>query len=180
MATKKTIADKSPSAWALARISLGLIFLWAFFDKLFGLGYATCRDATTDTVSLVCKKAWVEGGSPTAGFLGHATKGPLTDFYQGLVGQSWVDWLFMGGLLLIGIALVAGIAMRLAAISGSLLLLMMWSAVLPPANNPLLDDHIVYIIVLMGLALLPASQQKWSLQAWWAKQSLASQIPILK
>ena len=35
---------KALYALALARISLGLIFLWAFFDKLWGLGFATCRD----------------------------------------------------------------------------------------------------------------------------------------
>ena len=28
-------------AWFAARIGMGFIFLWAFVDKLFGLGYAT-------------------------------------------------------------------------------------------------------------------------------------------
>jgi len=28
----------------ILRISFGLIFLWAFFDKLFGLGFATASD----------------------------------------------------------------------------------------------------------------------------------------
>ena len=29
--------------WGLTRISIGLVFLWAFFDKLFALGFATGR-----------------------------------------------------------------------------------------------------------------------------------------
>ncbi len=27
--------------WGIFRLGMGWIFLWAFFDKLFGLGYAT-------------------------------------------------------------------------------------------------------------------------------------------
>lgn len=178
MAAKKVADDKGAYAFALARISLGLIFLWAFFDKLIGLGFATCRDATTNAVTVGCSKAWLGGGSPTAGFLQHGTSGPLAGFYQGLAGHTWVDWLFMLGLLGIGVALTLGIAMRLAAVTGSLLLLMMWSAALWPANNPILDDHIVYIFVLMGLAKA-GNTQKLSASKWWSQQSLPKKYPIL-
>ena len=40
--------------WAIARISLGWIFLWAFLDKTFGWGFATPAN-----------RAWIAGGSPT-------------------------------------------------------------------------------------------------------------------
>ncbi len=165
-------------ALGLARISLGLIFLWAFFDKLLGLGFATCHNAVKDTVQVACSQAWIKGGSPTAGFLGHATKGPLVDFYHALSGHAIVDWAFMAALLLIGVALLLGIAMRLAVVFGSLLLLMMWSAVLPPANHPVLDEHIVYVFLLMAL---PASNtnQKLSLGRWWGKQKLVKRFPFL-
>ncbi len=166
-------------ALALARISLGLIFLWAFFDKLIGLGFATCRDAKTDVVTQMCSKAWLEGGSPTLGFLKFGTKGPLADFYQSLAGNSLVDWLFMGGLLLIGTALVLGIGMRLATITGSLLLIMMWSAALPPDNNPILDDHIVYILLLLALGATN-KQQVFGLRGWWVKQSIVKTYPVLE
>ncbi len=175
-ASKKT--DKNPLVWASLRISLGFIFLWAFFDKLLGLGFATCRNAETNLVNVMCSKAWVEGGSPTLGFLKFGTKGPLADFYQGLAGVAWVDWLFMLGLLLIGLALVTGVAQKLAAISGSLLLLMMWSATLLPDNNPILDDHIIYILVLWGV-YLNRGNAKWSLQNWWKNQSLVRKFPLL-
>lgn len=157
---------KALYALALARISLGLIFLWAFFDKLWGLGFATCRDPETDVVTTMCSKAWAEGGSPTTGFLKFATDGPFADFYRGLAGQAWVDWLFMLGLLAIGVALTFGIAVKLAAVAGSVLLLMMWTAVLPPENNPLIDDHVVYVFLLAAIAYLDGRQalglgKKW-------------------
>lgn len=125
----------------LARIGLGLIFLWAFFDKVFGLGFATKAD-----------QSWLDGVSPTAGFLGHAARGPLTGFYHALAGQPIVDWLFMIGLLALGIALVSGKFLKIAGYAGALLMLLMWSVALPPTNNPLLDEHIIYGLLLLGIA----------------------------
>lgn len=176
---KKQKEDKSLYAWALARISLGLILLWAFFDKLIGLGFTTCRDAKTDAVTVMCENAWVEGGSPTTGFLKFAAKGPLEGFYSSLAGNTLVDILFMAGLFLIGFALVLGIGMKIATLSGVLLMLMMWSAVLPGENNPVLDDHIINIIILIGL-LLANDRQKWGLRNWWVKQPLVKRYPVLE
>lgn len=178
-AKRKTTKDRSLYAWAAMRIGLGFIFLWAFLDKMFGLGFATCRDAKTEQVSMLCEKAWVEGGSPTVGFLKFGTKGPFADFYQSLAGNNFVDLLFMSGLLLIGIALITGIATKLAAISGSLLLFLMWTAVLLPENNPVLDDHIIYIVALAGI-YLSNDQQVWGLKDWWEKQPLAKAAPFLR
>lgn len=176
----KNISSKNNIiVWALLRISVGFIFLWAFIDKLFGLGFATCRDAKTDVVSLMCEKSWISGGSPTEGFLKFGTHGPLADLYQSLAGIAVVDWLFMLGLLLIGIALISGTALKLATIFGSLLLFMMWTATLPPANNPFLDDHLIYILVLWGV-YLNRDGAKWSLRGWWLRQSVVKKFPILQ
>jgi thiosulfate dehydrogenase [quinone] large subunit len=140
---------------AALRIGLGWIFLWAFLDKLFGLGHET-----------ESKAAWINGGSPTSGFLGHATVGPFAGLYQNIAGQAWADWLFMIGLAGIGTALIAGIAIRIAAASGALLLVLMWSAVLPPENNPFLDDHLIYALVLIALALVKAGHVFGLGRAW--------------
>ncbi len=128
-----------------ARLSLGWVFLWAFLDKTFGLGHETASSAS-----------WLNGGSPTKGFLGSATAGPLKGIYHELAGQWWVDTLFMVGLLAIGSALLLGVAMRFAACAGALLLVLMWSAVLPPASNPFMDDHLIYALVLVLLAAIGA------------------------
>src|SRR4051812_16469768 len=143
---------------ATIRLSLGWTFLWAFLDKAFALGHETGVDAQTGAVDYFGPAAWIHGGSPTAGFLGFATKGPLADFYQGLAGNAVVDWAFMLALLGIGLALTLGIGMRIAAVSGAALLVMMWSAVLPPANNLFMDDHLVYALVLVLLALVGAGK----------------------
>lgn len=86
---QKPIYDKSLYAWAAVRLAIGFTFLWAFFDKLLGLGFSTCRDASTNVVNVMCEQSWYQGGSPTAGFLKFATKGPLADFYQGF-GRQYI------------------------------------------------------------------------------------------
>ncbi|MDX6743886.1 DoxX family membrane protein [Actinocorallia sp. A-T 12471] len=154
--------------WAAVRLALGWIFLWAFLDKTFGLGHETARDA-----------AWVNGGSPTEGFLAHAAEGPFQGFYQGLAGHAVIDWLFMLGLLGVGAALLLGVALRPAAAAGAVMLVMMWTAVLPPANNPFMDDHIVYALVLVGLALTNAGDTL-GLGRAWARLPLVRQRPFLR
>ncbi len=152
---------------AVIRLALGWIFLWAFLDKTFGLGHETPSDA-----------AWIHGGQPTAGFLVNATTGPFADFYRDLAGQAWVDWVFMIGLLGIGLALVLGIGMRIAAAAGAIMLVLMWTAVLPPANNPFMDDHLVYALVLVALALAGAGRTL-GLGRWWESTALVRRWPVL-
>ena len=152
----------------ITRIAMGFIFLWAFLDKTFGLGFATLKE-----------NAWLAGGSPTSGFLTFAVKGPLTFFYNSLAGNIFVDWLFMLGLLLIGLSLILGIFNKLATYSGSLLLLLMYSSLIPPENNPLLDDHIIYILLLFILNYYNA-REKLGLGKIWAKTSLVKKVKILE
>ena len=160
----------APVRYLLAgiRLALGWIFLWAFLDKTFGLGHET-----------TAAKSWVNGGSPTEGFLGSATKGPFTGFYHSIAGAGLTDLLFMGALLAIGGALILGVAMRLAAGGGALLTLMMWTAVLPPASNPFMDDHLIYAAVLIVLALLGAGSTL-GLGAIWAEIPLVRRTAWLK
>lgn len=176
--------SKNSNQWlyrviALARIALGFVFVWAFLDKLIGLGYTTCLDAKTDVVTRFCKTAWLQGGSPTAGFLKNATKGPFADMFQGLASVAVVDWLFMLGLALIGLSLILGIGVRIATITGSILMFMMWLSVIPPANNPLIDEHIIYILLLM-IINFSNPQQTWGGGRWWSKQKLVKKLPILQ
>ena len=58
--------------------------------------------------------AWINGASPTEGFLKFGADGPFQGFYNSIAGAALVDWLFMLGLLGIGLALTLGIATRLA------------------------------------------------------------------
>jgi thiosulfate dehydrogenase (quinone) large subunit len=145
---------------AALRLSLGWIFLWAFLDKTFGLGHETTH-----------AQAWIHGGSPTKGFLSFAAAGPFKGFYHSISGQGWADWLFMLGLLCIGVALLAGVTMRIAAAAGVVMLVLMWSVVLPPANNPFMDDHLIYALLLVLLAAFGAGSTI-GLGRWWQSLSV--------
>jgi len=165
-------------ALAVLRIAFGLTFLWAFFDKLLALGYATGR-APNGTVDRFGDAAWIHGGSPTKGFLAFGADGPFKDFYHSIAGDPWADWLFMIGLLGIGIALTFGVGMRIAGVSGALLYLLMWSVVLPPENNPVIDDHILGAITVIVLALTNAGDT-WGLGRWWSKTEAVERYPALR
>ncbi|WP_185445794.1 hypothetical protein [Kribbella qitaiheensis] len=164
----RTVGVAAGRAFAVLRIAFGLTFLWAFVDKVFGLGYATPAG-----------KGWLDGGDPTAGFLGKGAKGPFESFYHSLVGDFWVTPLFMIGLAGIGLALTLGIGMRIAAVAGTLLYLMMWAAALPPTTNPVIDDHILGAITLITLALVAAGNV-WGLGRGWNKVELVQRYPWLR
>ena len=83
--------------WAALRLGMGWTLLWAFIDKLFGLGFATAAD-----------KAWLAGGSPTYGFLAFGIKGPFAEMYAAIAGNAVVDWLFMLDLAFVGATLLLG------------------------------------------------------------------------
>jgi thiosulfate dehydrogenase [quinone] large subunit len=119
---------------------LGSVFLWAFLDKAFGLGYATPREGS-----------WFNGGSPASGYLA-SRQGTFGDLFQGMAGQAWVDWSFMLGMLLVGTALVLGVALWPAAVGATALMGMLWLSALPLENNPAVDDHLVYIAAAVALA----------------------------
>jgi thiosulfate dehydrogenase [quinone] large subunit len=155
-ATSPRAATAARYLLAGIRIALGFIFLWAFLDKVFGLGFAT-----------VSAKSWLNGGNPTRGFLS-SSKGPFSGFFHTIAGTGFANVLFMGGLLAIGTALILGIGMRLAAAGGALLTVMMWAVVLPPASNPIMDDHLIYAAVLIVLALLGAGNTLGLGRAWAA------------
>lgn len=155
------------------RIGFGVTFLWAFFDKLLGLGYATGVNPETGAVDRFGPDAWINGGSPTFGFLtfGVPADNPLQGFFNGIAGDAWVNWLFMLSLLGIGLALTFGVGMRIAAASGALLYLMMWLASLPLENNPVVDEHILGMLTMVVLATTLAGDT-WGLGKVWARTSL--------
>ena len=154
--------------WIVLRIFMAWIFLWPFFDKLFGFGLSTTSE-----------NAWIAGGSPTSGFLSFATSGPFSEVFQSLAGSVFIDWVFMIGLLLIGLALLLGIGIKPAVISGSILLFLMWLAVLPPEHNPFLDEHLIYIIILIGIGIAKGGDY-FGFGKWWSQTNIIKKYPNLK
>jgi thiosulfate dehydrogenase [quinone] large subunit len=165
----ETPTTRTAAPWlALLRLVTGFVFLWSFLDKLFGLGYASPSD-----------RAWIKGNSPTEGFLRSIAVGPLQDTFHSWAGQEWVDWLFMVGLASVGIAVILGIGLRIAAVSGTLMMAFLWISQWPPAqhtstgeptgsNNPLVDAHVIYAVALIVIAATRAGDY-WGLGRTWVR-----------
>lgn len=152
----------------VTRISFGCIFFWAFIDKLFGLGFATPPD-----------KAWLLGSAPTLGFLTKSTYGPFAAFYQSLAGNPLVDWLFMLGLLLLGLSLILGIGIKVAGYSGTILMLLMYFSIIPPKNNPLFDEHVIYALILLAFTQMKVGH--WiGFGKLWSRTKLVKQYQCLE
>jgi len=152
--------------WAVTRLCMGWVFLWPFLDKTFGLGHGT---KSAD--------AWISGGNPTKGFLSGSI-GPFSSIYHSIAGAGLVNWLFMVGLISIAVMLLLGIGMRFACAAGALMVVLMWSASLPPEDDVFMDNHIIYALVLIGLALVGAGNTL-GLGRWWTKTSLVQRFPWL-
>jgi thiosulfate dehydrogenase (quinone) large subunit len=145
---------------AVLRIATGFVFLWAFLDKTFGFGYATPS-----------AKSWINGGSPTKGFLSSVEAGPLKGFFHSIAGTAFANWAFMLGLLGIGLALILGIGLRVSAVAATIMMAMMWLAEWPVASgssNPIVDYHVIYALGAVVAALTYAGHT-WGFGKVWAK-----------
>jgi len=158
----------SARLFAVLRVATGFIFLWAALDKIFGWHYSTAGE-----------KSWLNGNSPTKGFLSSIDQGPFASLFNDLAGRTVIDILFVAGLFAVGVAVIAGVALRIAAVSGALLMVMMWAAEWPLAQmtnageatgstNPLVDYHIIYALVLFVLVAVSAGRT-WGLGPVWEK-----------
>jgi len=169
-ATEPGLATVAPTpariAIAALRVVLGFYFLWAFVDKLFGFGFATPAE-----------RAWINGGSPTTGFLS-GVKGPFAGAFHVIAGAAWADWLFMAGLLGIGVAMITGAGLRIAAAAGTLLMLFMFFAEWPAATtvvdgkvvsgstNPVVDSH-WHEALLLIISAVTLAGDTWGFGKWW-------------
>jgi len=152
-----TIADRS---LAVLRLATGFIFLWAFLDKTFGLGFSTPTE-----------RAWINGGTPSQGFLmSDAVTGPLKGFFAS-IASPLTDVLFMAGMLGIGLAVMLGIGLRISAVAGSAIMVLMYLAEWPftafaSSTNPIVDYHIIYALALIVVAATAAGST-WGFGAQW-------------
>jgi len=151
---------------------MGFIFLWAFFDKTFGLGFST-----------PVERAWINGGTPSQGFLkGDAVVGPLKPFFAGIASPA-SDVLFMIGMLAIGVAVMLGIGLRVSAVAGTVILVLMYLAEWPfganaASNNPVIDYHIIYALALIVVAALSAGDT-WGFGRQWKQLAFVQKMPWL-
>ena len=80
---------------------------------------------------------------------------------------------------MIGISLVFGIASKLGTIGCVLFMIVMYTLVLPPSDNPVLDDHIIMILAMLVVYFF-GGFEKLSFFKKWKDFLLVKKFPILE
>lgn len=101
-----------------------------------------------------------------AGYLNNIPAGNPFGFWSMMAGVPMVDMLVTWGLLLTGLGLIFGALFRWSAFWASVMNLMFWASSLegglmqglPIAHGWVIDSHIVYIMLLFGLAAFGAGR----------------------
>ena len=144
---------------ALLRIAMGWLFFYAGITK-------------------ILNPEWSANG-----YLVGAKTFPA--FYQWLTQPEIlpiINFANKWGLLLIGIALILGIGVRIAAGAGMLLMILYYFPVLTfptiGKNSYIIDEHIIYALALW-LLTAAHSGRVWSLYPWCAKLPLCARWPFL-
>lgn len=125
---------------ATAVVSLRLVMGWLFFYS---------------GITKVLDPEWT-----ASGYLVHAVPegNPFAGIWTVLAGMPMVDILFQFGLTLVGLGLMLGAFTRWNAFWGSVMMLLIWASSLPLKHGIVVDKHIVYIAVLVGLSAVGAGR----------------------
>ncbi len=144
----------------LLRLSLGSLFFYAGITKVFDPNWSA--------------SFYLKGAKTFPAFyqwLLHPEILPLVNFLN--------EW----GLTLIGLALILGVFVRLAGISGAVLMLLYYFPVLdfpyPNAHALIVDEHIVYAAALLLLASFRAGRV-FGLEKWCERLPICSRFPRLR
>ncbi|MCJ7491187.1 MAG: DoxX family protein, partial [Dehalococcoidia bacterium] len=103
----------------------------------------------------------------------------LGDWFQSLgTNQAALDVinpLVIWGQVLIGVTLVLGLFTRAGLFWAAAMMMMFYLAVFPPANNPFMDEHLVYIVIFGLLGALGAGRilgvDAWIERIPWVKRN---------
>jgi len=103
-----------------------------------------------------------------AGYLANAIPegNPFMGMWGSMAGSPLIDMLVMWGLTLTGIGLIVGAFVRWNAFWGAVMMMLFWAAALeggllaglPLAHGWVVDDHVVYAMLLFGLGAIGAGR----------------------
>ena len=166
---KRFMTDPGAFTFGILRVLIGFMLFWAFLDKTFGLGYPTAPG-----------QGLIDGGSPTKGFLMHASNGTFGWLFEPMVDISGLlDIVIVLAMFALGVGLILGIGKRLCCVGGMLMFFIFYLAVSPLSDNPIIDYHVIYIVVLFGV-LFTNSCSVIGLGEWWKDTTLVKRFPILE
>ena len=159
--------EKGEYVLAVFRILIGWLMLWAFFDKMFGLGYQTPGGS-----------GYIDGVSPSS-FVSFVTSGAFSGFYNSVAGNGLVDVILLLGCLILGVTLILGFASKLTSVAATAFFLIMYSLVIPPTDNPLIDYRVVLAVGLWAIYFL-GGYDRLSVNGWWKGLPIVKRFPILQ
>ena len=143
-----------PTAVAIGRVVIGVIFLWAGLEKVIGgAGEWSAKGflafGTSGTLGWPFVTEVVEG----------TVFNPTHDFWVGLSANagamSAINLLVPFGQVAIGTALILGIATRFASFMGALMMLFFFFAAWDFAYG-IVNQHLTYAVVTFGLGVIGA------------------------
>lgn len=121
--------DKSLIALFCLRVAFGWLLFYSGFQKL-----------------IMAK------GFSAKGFLLNV-HGPFSSFFLPLAGNPTVDQMVVWGEILIGLCLILGLLIRFASFWGIIMMLLFYLAEFPPQHAFIVDEHIIYSILLVFFML---------------------------
>ena len=90
-----------------------------------------------------------------------------------------LDIVIVLAMFALGVGLILGIGKRLCCVGGMLMFFIFYLAVSPLSDNPIIDYHVIYIVVLFGV-LFTNSCSVIGLGEWWKDTTLVKRFPILE
>ncbi|MCL4354181.1 DoxX family membrane protein [Patescibacteria group bacterium] len=140
--------DKSLITIFFLRIAIGWLLFYSGFGKLLS-------------------------GFSAKGFLLNL-HGTFSAFFLPLAGNNLVDGLVVWGELLIGLCLILGLLVRFAGFWGIVMMLLFYFASFPPKHAFLIDEHIIYALILVFFMVSNAGH------FWGLDKKLEKVLPQLK
>jgi|SRR3989344_2972602 len=126
----------------LLRLGIGWLLFYAGWSKVVTF-FTEAQDWTATGYILGNVKA---GGHPFANLL------------EPFANNVLVDYLNAYGLLLIGLTLILGLLVRWSAFWGIILMILYYLSIFPPEHAFVVDDHVIYALVLIFLAVVGAGR----------------------
>lgn len=160
------------AAIALARITVGWVFLYAGLEKFFG--------ATPFTAVGFLKFGTI--GTTAAKVADGTIVNPTHPFWVSIAGNGTlmpiVNTLVVFGELAIGVALILGIATRFASVMGALMMVLFWIASWDFALG-VVEYHAVLAIVTLALGIIGAGEV-FGLDAIVDQTPMVKRAPVLR
>jgi thiosulfate dehydrogenase (quinone) large subunit len=142
---------------ALLRVVVGVIFLWAGLDKLFGSGDKPWSAAYFLSKLTNGTLGWPFVTAPAQGTVFNPTHDLWVNLASNASLMSIVDGLVVFGECAIGVALIFGILTRFAAAMGTLMMLLFFFAAWDFAYG-IVNQHLTYALVCATLVALGAGK----------------------